>query len=395
MRWPAAWKDPAALELLKGTPVNCVLVENLPEIGARAKAAGLAAAQPESVEVVPGLWPGIKFSRRGGDNAAAGPTGVPWGDSNGWKIRMAAALHPGKDIWIDAVPKEPRVSSGAYVTAIADAAAAGGKWIVTLDEKLAEGIAARQAQALETWDKIRGATAFFHAHADWASYTPEAAVGVVSDFTSPLSGELLNLLGRGNQQYRAMPKDKLAKSSFRNLQAVIYPDASGPSAEMRDEVISFVKNGGMLIAGPSWGRPELEPALETHPRYALVQAGSGRIAIARWDLNDPYVLANDAAVLMSHRHELLRFWNGGAISSYYSARYSPGQEAKRAIVQMVFYASRSTDDAAVRIAGRYSKARLITMDDAEPRPIPVEAQNEAVEIHLPGMAHYAAVELFV
>src|ERR1022692_2499115 len=94
------------------------------------------------------------MSRGGG--TSAGPTGVPWVDTNSWKIRLEAARRPGADIWVDAPPKGPRVFATSYRTAIADAAAYGGRWLISLDAQLAAAIADGKADALATWKGIAG-----------------------------------------------------------------------------------------------------------------------------------------------------------------------------------------------------------------------------------------------
>src|SRR5512142_1027962 len=104
MKWPAAWKDPRTLDLLKGTAINYLVIEKGSDIGpvaARAQQQGLtigeAASPPAGVTVIKGEWPGVKLTQSGAlDRASAGPTGVPWVDSNGWKIRLTAALEPGR-----------------------------------------------------------------------------------------------------------------------------------------------------------------------------------------------------------------------------------------------------------------------------------------------------------
>src|SRR5690242_244426 len=85
---------------------------------------------PAGVTVMPGEWPGIRAGQ--GRNAAAGPTGVPWVDSNGWRIRLARAREPGKPVWVETeFPKEKRVfTSTAYLLAMADAAMYGGRWVI-------------------------------------------------------------------------------------------------------------------------------------------------------------------------------------------------------------------------------------------------------------------------
>jgi hypothetical protein len=133
------------------------------------------------------------------------------------------------------------------------------------------------------------------------------------------------------------------------------------------------------------------PATEEHPRYAARTLGKGRLAIAKADPDDPYVLANDSALLISHRYELLRFWNGGAVGSFLTV----APDRKRAVAHLLFYAGRGPDHASVRIVGRYRKASLWTLDRPAPLPVEMEIQKDAVELHLPAVSQYAAAELEV
>jgi hypothetical protein len=397
MRWPGSWKSPSALGLLKGTPINWLLVDKDAGLGPvieEAKRAGLEVAEmaelPAGVAVLPGEWPGVAQSRGGG--TSAGPTGVPWVDSNSWKIRLEAARRPGANIWVDAPPKGAPVRPSAYRTAIADAAAYGGRWVISLDAELAAGLAAGQAEALGTWKEIAGAAGFFAMRKQWAAYIPEAIVGVVSSFVGDdefLGQELLNLIGRSNQQYAVLEKTKLPEAAFRGLRAVIYVDGQPPSAELRRQILDFVSAGGLLITGPKWGPPPGTPARDEHPGYAMRSLGKGRVAVSKAEPDDPYVLANDSAVLISHRHELLRFFNGGAVGSYLTV----AADRKRAVAHLLFYADRGPDHVSVRIAGRWRKASLWTPERGQPGPVEMEIQKDAVELHLPAVAQYAAAEL--
>ena len=106
MRWPGIWKNPSALTLLQGTAINCLLFDkdaNLAPVSVRARQEGLRVVDTgspvEGVVVVQGEWPGVKLNPSGQmDHAGAGPTGVPWVDSNGWKIRLTSSLHPDKAV---------------------------------------------------------------------------------------------------------------------------------------------------------------------------------------------------------------------------------------------------------------------------------------------------------
>ena len=399
MRWPGSWKSPSALALLNGTPINWLLVDKdagLAPVIEQAKQAGLhvaeIAAPPAGVALLKGEWPGVAMSRGGG--TSAGPTGVPWVDTNSWRIRLEAARRPGADIWVDAPPKGPRVFASSYRTAIADAAAYGGRWVISLDAPLAAAIADGKADALATWKGIAGTAAFFAARPQWPAYLPEAVVGVISDFAGDnefLGQELLNLIGRTNQQYAVLVKTRLPEAAFRGLRALIYADSQPPAAGLRKQILDFVSAGGLLITGPKWGIPPGAPATEEHPRYAARTLGKGRLAIAKADPDDPYVLASDSALLISHRYELLRFWNGGALGSFLTV----AADRKRAVAHLLFYADRGPDHVSVRILGRYRKASLWTTDRQESRPLEMEIQKDAVELHLPVVSQYAAAELEV
>jgi len=398
MRWPDQWTDPSALDLLHATAIDYLLIgkaETLAAVRARAQQAGLhvADAAPPRVTRVKGEWPGVKMARGGGRaQASAGPTGVPWVDSNGWLVRLERALDPQSSIWVDAPPAEnARLAAGSYLSAIADSASRGGRWILSLDGQLAAGLAARNPQALDTWKKIAAAAGFFAARDNWREYRAVGLVGVVSDFAGEnefFSRELLNLLDRAGQHYRIVPKGRVTEASFASLRALIYSDAEAPAPALRKQVLGFVEGGGILITGPKWGQVPSAPAkADEHPRYSWHALGKGRIAVAHEDPDDPYQWANDSVVLVSHRYDLVRFWNCGAAGSYYTM----APDRKQAVVHLLFYANRGPDQASVRIAGRFRAVRAWTVDG--PLKVATESQKDAIEVHLPQVGQYVALEL--
>ena len=117
---------------------------------------------------------------------------------------------------------------------------------------------------------------------------------------------------------------------------------------------------------------------------------TAKVAVATPDFEDPYMVASDSVVLISHRYELLRFWNGGAVGSYFTV----APDRMRALVQMLFYAFILGDNRpTVRVAGQYKAARLWTIDRLTPRNLEMEVGKDAVELHLPPLRGYAAAEL--
>jgi len=107
-------------------------------------------------------------------------------------------------------PKGSRLSAESYLITVADAAAHGGRWIISLDDQLAQDIAARIPGALQPW-------------------------------TPFVSTEILNLAARTNQQYRVIPAGKFADSSLNGLRAVLYADVDPPAPDMRKRILAFVQ----------------------------------------------------------------------------------------------------------------------------------------------------------
>jgi hypothetical protein len=401
MLWPEAWTEPSMLDFLRDTSFDCLVTDRRdlpPEVEREARRRNFETAAigtpPSEVKILKGEWPGVKLTGSGApDRVSAGPTGEPWVDSNGWRIRLAAALQPGTSAWVSVAPTIAQPRTESYVLAIADAAAHGGRWIVSLDAALAAGLADRRRDAIASWQRIAAASAFFKSRTEWRDYTPAAVLGIISNFSAGnefLSHELLNLVTRTNQQYRIIPRETVSGNSLSGLKSVLYADDEPPSPQMKNTAQSFVREGGLLITGKQWGLPPgAGPGNQDHPRYVQHTLGRGRIAVVRDGFDDPYVVANDSVVLTSHRHELLRFWNGGAVGSFFTI----APERKSAVVHLLFYADLRYGNTTVRIAGRYRSAWLWTPDAKQPATVALEAQAGAVEAHLPPVSGYSALEL--
>jgi len=376
MRLPKGWNPALAADLLRDTSIEV---------------ADPAAASSEA-SVVKGVWPGVRMAR--GADPDAGPTGVAWVDSNGWLARLTSARRPGTPVWIDAPPEgNRRFTADSYMITIADSAAYGARWVISLDDTLAAALADKQPAALATWQRIAAAARFFADRPQWPQWKPEAVVGVVSDFTGKnefMGQELLNLLDRAGQHFRIVLRDQVSAESFAGLRAVICVDQEPPSAVLRRQVLAFVEAGGMLIASKTWGEAPGKPAqAQTYPRYSERVLGKGRVALADDDPDDPYVLANDSVVMVSHRYDLVRCWNSGAFASHYTV----APDRTRAVVHLLFYAGRGPDAASVRVTGRWRAASISTVDEPAPRPVKLASQKDAVEVYLPQVSQYVALQL--
>jgi hypothetical protein len=400
MRWPDAWTDPGLLDLLKGTAIDYLTIGNAPGLMAvrsRAVRDGIrlseSGAPPSQVEIVKGPWPGVQTARAAA-GTDAGPTGRPWVDSNGWAILLATALHSEAAVWIDAEPpRNTVITDAAYLIAVADSAAYGGRWIISLDDPFAVSLAAGKSDALARWKRLAATAGFFAAHKVWAAYRPMAVVGVVSDFAGDnefFSRELLNLLARVGQHSRVLPKGAISETSFASLRAAIYVDAQPPAPALRRQILAFVEAGGLLITSPEWGDVGGAPLKDgQNPRYRWSSLGKGKVAVSRVAPDDPWVWATESVVMVSHRYDLVRYWNSGAAGSFCTM----APDGKQALAHLLFYSDRSPDSATVRVAGRYRSAKMYIPGGSASKTAELVPQRDAVEIHLPPVPQYVALEL--
>ena len=456
------WHQPAALEFLQNTPIDCLVIawasglpadaeqwrnavplieaarrRNLAVVGwvagtadhrqalAAAKTAGLAAVAirgfqgnadfpvvawseredvpwdsgAPAVAIAGNVWPGVNITQGGGD-ANAGPTSLPWLDSNGWYIQLTRARLRAP-LWVvfDPPGKGAVFSAQSYANAIADSEAAGGRWLISLDDDFRASLAEGAAPALQSWKQITTAARFFRDHAGWRSYRSLGLVGVISDFNGPnfeMSGEVLNLMARRDLLFRVIWKSQTAAQPFTGLKALLYADAAAPDAALRRKITDFVQQGGLLISGPEWGA-QGKPAPPDFPTQFDVRVlGKGRLAVARQAISDPYQVAVETQLLLSHRYDLVKIYNAPSSGC---TRFTAPAEGRKALLQCVSYADGGRGGGSglrtIWIREQFAKARLWGIG-IDPVSIGAEPSEEytGMEYHLPTTAprSYLALE---
>lgn len=384
------------LDLLKDTGVGALILPAADGYGAvieRARRQGLTVCDPEhppaGVAIVKGEWPGIRMTPGQGD-ASAGPTGALWIDSNGWLVRLTRVQKPGATVWVIADP--PKTSEiiplSRHLVAVADGAAHGGCWAIAPDRELAAN--------RDGWRKLMAAVAFFQAHAEWGIWPADGVLAVVSSFAGDnefFSHELLNLLARTNVTYDIVEKSHAVPESWRGLRAVLYTDTDAPASNLRQGLLEFVERGGLLIAVPAFGKlPGAVSPVQSHPRYEIRRLGKGTIAVAREAPSDPYEVAQDAQILLSHRYDRVRFFNGFLLAGY----CTKAPDGKHRLAHVINYGGGAGDDPpSARLAGEFRSARLWSFEHGGPQPLRMAAQRGGVEVHLPPLDVYGGIELEV
>ena len=177
---------------------------------------------------------------------------------------------------------------------MADAAVGGGHWIVSLDDSLRAKLRARDASALEEWRRVSSYLKFAERHASWRTVAPYGNVGFVLDAASTkqeLADEYLNLMTRRQVAYRLVARSGLNAAAVAKFRAIVATELDPPTAAERKLLQDFAEDGGLVIAGPSWGdAPKTEP-------FAEIPAGKGRVAVYKDP--DPETVARDLKELLS------------------------------------------------------------------------------------------------
>jgi hypothetical protein len=401
--------------LFAESPINCLLFESLATaepVAGPARGAGLTVLEWNSLgaaplaevkwdslapeTVVTGLvWPRIKLSAGRSAEVDAGPTGAPWIDSNTWVARLAEVRAPHRPVWLgfelakdDPVPRE-----ADYTIAIADSAANGARWMVSLDDGLRKGLPTGSACAQKTWRSILAALAFFEKHRNWSAWEPCGSVGILSSFAGKdeyMGQEVLNLSARHNLLYRVLDRSMPASQKLEGLRAVLYVDSDPPSPELKAKLDAFARAGGLLIVPHALASQFAgeKPVQCPVAGYDLRSLGKGSLAVATRDWDDPYFLAADVHSLVGRRNDPVTLFNAQSLWEHYSIAPDGGA----ALLQLVGFTSRPKDSVSMASGRPWRSAKLYTIGSGAPAVLePVKVQGRP-EFHLPAFSYYAALE---
>jgi len=308
----------------------------------------------------------------------AGASAEPWIDSNIWLVRSFRFGADWRPIWVDQEPNP--ASEGDYIRCVADAAVAGGRWIVALDDDLRVNLFHRNADALGAWRRMGAYLKFAEDHAEWRQFAPFGNLGIIID-----NGDLdeyLNLIARRQVPYRLIRRNELSAASLAGFRAVAA--FAVPTEAERKILRDFAeKGGGVVVAGPSWGdAPKDDP-------YAEAPLGKGRVVVYKEEPPDPEAVAKDMQDLLPPEVIGLNTFNVPSAITYAST--SDG--GKRVLIQLLNYAGRPIERITLRFNGVFKQARLYTPENAPVDLVSTEAQKGRTEVLIPNLAAWGAVLL--
>ena len=246
---PVRWmsNDPKSLDLVKDTPINCLLLERpdwsapFAEEAAKRGLATLAVLRPggdtleqarkamglkiagvvldgifnpavadrvrrvlqdsripmveistrsrmrfDSEAPILGTFQGVWPGVRPEDNGTAhsGPSSAPWIDTNTGFLRFAHAATDAT-VWIANLPPSGEaVNITRYLQAIGDAEMTGARWVVSLDSDFSKKLLAHDAEALKNWKWIALHLQYFEDHKQWRGLRSHSELALVEDVDS-------------------------------------------------------------------------------------------------------------------------------------------------------------------------------------------------------------------
>lgn len=432
VRW--ATNEARSLELLRGTPVNCVVLEpelwngafikaaresgivavgvirvgqNQKNEGQRAAEMGFAGVAIEGelaaptvfdpkLTVIPmglrtsmrfdspagtvmgsnqGLWPGVRAEQEGTAHAAA--SGSVWIETNAGYLRYARAATDAT-LWVGVRPPANNVYPvERYLAAIADAAMMGARWVIALDADFEKRLLAREAKALDGWRRIGSELAFYEAHAEWRGYRSYGKLAIVESPQTGalLSGGVLDMIGTKHTPVIAVPPAKVTPKAFEGALMAVDIDPAALSDAQREALRGFARAGGTLLTGPpGWRFPALKPEQVT-----LNKEDTEKLDLIWKELNS-----------MTGRRNLgARLFNVSTLLSNFVSSPDGGTR----VLHLVNYADYPVENVSVQLLGKYKRALLYRPEVAQPVVLELYPTEEGVGVDIEKLGSAGAVVL--
>jgi hypothetical protein len=428
-RWPSG--DPKTLDLLAATPINTLLLDQIPASAAfseQAAARGIAVLgvlHPDAdltasirqaqaakltglvlegefptawaqavrdahlVEITlgsrsafrldpgglavgsnQGVWPGIR------PQAKAAATGAPWIETNTGVLRFLRAASP-SPVWIgNQPPPKTVIPTEGYLQAIGDAAVVGAHWIVALDDGFSHRLLAREPDALREWRRIAAHLRFFEDHKEWRTWQPYSRLAVVQDTNSGamLSGGILDMLVSRHLPVRPVPVPKLGAGSLDGAKWALNVDPSSLAPAQADLLRAFTRAGGTLLNGP--------------PGWKLPTPTGGQITLGEKELAQINDIWREMNSMIGRTNLGVRLFNvAGTLSCLLGA-----PDGKRLVLQILNYTNYPVESISVQVLGKFTRARLFA-PEAPPQDLEVYPIEDGVGVDIPRVAVLAALVL--
>jgi hypothetical protein len=298
----------------------------------------------EIVGTYQGIWPGIKPEQEGAVHAR--PTGAPWIDTNSGFLRFLRASVPAQTaVWIANRPPENQIlGPERYVQAIADAAIAGARWVVSLDSLFAGSLLQGDARSLDAWKRINGALEFYQRNQALSALPDFSGLALVQDASSGalISGSIIDMIEAKHIPASIVPSPKLLATSMPQVKTVLNIDPAGLSQEQKDKLRAVARQGATVYSGP----PAWKMALPTGNDITFPESQVQKLDDIWKEINGQ----------IGRRNYAVRVF--GAPSMLSNLKAAAGE--RRLVLHLVNYSNYPIESITVHVLGKYKGATLLT-----------------------------------
>jgi len=403
-RWPSA--DPATLEILNQSPVNCLLVAedqwsneflqaahtrkltvlgvlapgapalprakraidlgldgavlegNFPPEEARTVRDALEKANKLTVELglrgriplgddappIIGTFQGVWAGINPHDEgeAHAAPSGAPWIDTNAGFLRFVRAATP-RTFWLSAAPpKDVVVTLPRYLQMIADPAMVGARWIFTFETEFFTRLQAQDAKARKDFVRINQVLKFFEQNRHLHQLPPFGQLAVVSDVPN---GALLS----GS----VLDMITVKHTPVRPVPFKLVAPQSFDQAKMAVNVDPQSLNPGQQQVLKDFTRSG-GTVLTAPPGWRMPEPRVDQITTDAEEVKKLDQIWKEVNAMTGRRNLGVRLFN---VSSLLSNMLGPA-DGSRVVIYLVNYSDFPVDTIAVHLLGNYSKATV-------------------------------------
>lgn len=272
----------------------------------------------------------------------AGPTASAWIDTNTGFLRFARAATSAA-VWIaNTPPPHQAFPLQRYLQAIGDAGMTGARWVVTLDDDFLKRLLAGEDRARADWHTINDALRYYERHNDWRSAQPFGNLALVEDTNSGalLSGGVLDMIAVKHTPVRPIPASRLSESAIAPSQLAVNVDPQSLDDHQKDVLRAYTRAGGTLLTGP--------------PGWRFPQPRKDQITLEKADLEKLDEIWKEVNSFTGRHNLGARLFN---VSSMLSNLLELPDHSQ-VILHLVNYSDYPVDNVTVQLLGNYKSATL-------------------------------------
>jgi hypothetical protein len=410
LRWPDP--SPSHVPVLKKAGIQAVLLRAADaEFTAACKQAGietalesslteytvdrLPAADPAAyVALSTGLWPGIARgpARPGSPNdEVASASNEPWIDANGFWVAYLKAMFPKSSPVLAYEANEAAgIKDGRVVgfetleIAYAEARAAGGNYILSMEKGYREALLKGDPKAVAAWAKLGSTAQWFRENDALFNGSAHSTITALVE-SGEETAEFANLLFRRNASPALVSAVPEPSPSILALVAV---GLRTPPAATAARIFAHAERGAtVLLDDPALRTKGMREVKQQEDRvfYAL---GKGQVIAYKERVINPSELALDVIDAITHARRPVRIWNTLTVIAMAGAN---------GVLHLVNYAAPNGrgrggngSEIQVRYQGHFAKARLL-QPGAPPKQLETARRGSTTEVWVPAFERIATV----